>query len=88
MMGGRRSGKTSVLAGIVDNFVNGEIKDLLTIKDVSEVTNNPLQDKVENLKQLLATSKGKTILVDDSSTGNVQRYILEFSIPGTKNKME
>ncbi len=88
MMGGRRSGKTSVLAGIVDNFVNGEIKDLLTIKDVSEGTNTPLQDKVENLKQLLATSNSKTILVDDSSTGNVQRYILEFSIPGTKNKTE
>lgn len=84
MMGGRRSGKTSVLAGIVDNFVNGEIKDLLTIKDVSEVTNNPLQDKVENLKQLLATSKGKTILVDDSSTGNVQEY---YESGGTQSDM-
>lgn len=87
-MGGRRSGKTSVLAGIVDNFVNGKIKDILAIKDVSEGANNTLQNKVHNLTELLATSNGKTILVDDSSTQNVQRYILEFSIPGTKNKME
>lgn len=57
MMGGRRSGKTSVLAGIVDNFVNGEIKNLLTVKDVSKGTNDTLQNKVDNLKRLLVKSR-------------------------------
>ena len=35
MMGGPRVGKTSVLAGLVDTMLNGEVSRLLSVKDVT-----------------------------------------------------
>lgn len=89
MMGGPRSGKTSALAGLVDTMINGEVKNLITVKDVTQgdAVMQKLAQKVENLKQTLISSLGKTIIVDDSKTASYQNYTIEFAIPGTSNKL-
>lgn len=89
MMGGPRSGKTSALAGLVDTMINGEVKKLLAVKDVTQgdAVKQKLAQKVENLKLTLITSLGKSIIVDDSKTDSYQNYIIEFAIPGTDDKL-
>lgn len=89
MMGGRRAGKTSLLAGLVESMVNGPVKDLVSVRDVTPYidSNESLHAKIDNLKSNIQT-KGDTIfLVDDSSTGVVTNYELELYIPGTNQKM-
>lgn len=89
MMGGPRVGKTSVLAGLVDTMLNGEVSRLLSVKDVTvlEEGSESLADKVESLKQNLRVQQGKVFLVDDTKTKVFQDYVLEFTIPGTNNTM-
>ena len=89
MMGGPRSGKTSVLAGLVDSMINGEVKQFLSVKDVTEgdAVKQKLAQKTVNLKQTLLSAVGKTILVDDSKTAAYQHYTIEFAIPGTEDKL-
>lgn len=90
MMGGPRSGKTSVLAGLVDSMINGEVSKLISVRDVTEgdAVNQKLAQKVGHLKDTLKQSYGKTIIVDDSKTEAYQRYVIEFAIPGTDGKMD
>lgn len=89
MMGGPRSGKTSALAGLVDTMINGEVRNLIEVKDVTQIdaVRQKLAQKVENLKNTLKDSLGKYIIVDDSKTENYQHYTVEFAIPGTKDKL-
>lgn len=90
MMGGPRSGKTSALAGLVDTMINGEVKNLISVKDITQgdAVKQKLAQKVENLKLTLITSVNKTIIVDDTKTNSYQHYIIEFAIPGTGDKMD
>lgn len=89
MMGGRRAGKTSVLAGLVNTMVNGEIKDLLTIKDITVPLpgQETLINKIGHLKESVKNLSGKTFLVDDSKTYSFSTHSLQFEIPGTNNNM-
>ncbi|MBQ0057520.1 MAG: hypothetical protein KBT20_07680 [Bacteroidales bacterium] len=89
MMGGRRAGKTSVLAGLVNTMVNGGIKNLLTINDVTVLMpgQESLTDKIEHLKESVKSLSGKTFLVDDSKTNSFTTHRLQFEIPGTCNNM-
>lgn len=89
MMGGRRAGKTSLLAGLVDSMVNGPVKDIVSVRDVTQYMDSTesLQVKIEHLKSNIQTKKDKVFLVDDSSTSVVTDYELELYIPGTNQKM-
>ena len=89
MMGGRRAGKTSVLAGLVNTMVNGDIKNLLAINDVTVLMpdQESLANKIERLKESVKSLSGKTFLVDDSKTSSFTTHSLQFEIPGTSNNM-
>lgn len=89
MMGGRRAGKTSVLAGLVNTMVNGDIKNLLAINDVTVLMPDQefLANKIERLKESVKSLSGKTFLVDDSKTSSFTTHSLQFEIPGTSNNM-
>lgn len=89
MMGGRRAGKTSVLAGLVNTMVNGDIKNLLAINDVTVLMpdQETLANKIERLKESVKSLSGKTFLVDDSKTSSFTTHSLQFEIPGTGNNM-
>ena len=80
MMGGRRAGKTSVLAGLVNTMVNGDIKNLLTINDVTVLMpdQESLSNKIEHLKESVKNLSGKTFLVDDSRTSSFTTHRLQF----------
>lgn len=88
-MGGRRAGKTSVLAGLVNTMVNGNIKNLLAINDVTVLMpdQESLANKIERLKESVKSLSGKTFLVDDSKTSSFTTHSLQFEIPGTSNNM-
>lgn len=88
-MGGRRAGKTSVLAGLVNTMVNGDIKNLLIINDVTVLMpdQESLSNKIEHLKESVKNLSGKTFLVDDSRTSSFTTHRLQFEIPGTSNNM-
>lgn len=88
-MGGRRAGKTSVLAGLVNAMVNGDIKNLLAINDVTVLMpdQETLANKIERLKESVKSLSGKTFLVDDSKTSSFTTHSLQFEIPGTGNNM-
>ena len=89
MMGGRRAGKTSVLAGLVNTMINGDIKNLLAINDVTVLMpdQESLDNKIERLKESVKSLSGKTFLVDDSKTSFFSTHSLQFEIPGTSNNM-
>lgn len=88
-MGGRRAGKTSVLAGLVNTMVNGDVKNLLTINDVTTPLpgQESLFSKIDHLKKSVKDLRGKTFLVDDSNTNSFTTHKLQFEIPGTGNNM-
>ena len=88
-MGGRRAGKTSILAGLVNTMINGDIKNLLAINDVTVLMpdQESLDNKIERLKESVKSLSGKTFLVDDSKTSSFSTHSLQFEIPETSNNM-
>lgn len=103
MMGGRRCGKTSVLASMFDQMKNGRVNSYLTISDQTVLktkfneetqqmeTQDSLDGKILELQQMLGTSADDTddkiFLVDSGPTSNFWYYNLNLKIPGTRKEM-
>lgn len=87
MMGGRRSGKSSMLAGLFDVMLGSDISKLVQVKDISQASNVSLSDKVKDLKDTLQRKCGRVILSDTGATDKFQPYSLQFTIPGTEHSM-
>lgn len=89
MMGGQRTGKTSMLAGLVDSMTRGPVKSIIDVKDVTEsdVARKKLSRSIESLKFNLLASFGKTYLIDDGKSGEFEDFTLQFRIPETDSKM-
>ena len=83
MMGGRRAGKTSVLAGLLETMLHGEVRNFVSITDVTEATSNyeSLDEKILELKQCLVKKRDKIFLVDDSKTSNFVNHDLQIRLP-------
>lgn len=83
MMGGRRAGKTSVLAGLLETMLHGEVRNFVSITDVTEATsdNESLDEKISELKQCLVKKRDKVFLVDDSKTSNFVNHDLQIRLP-------
>lgn len=93
MMGGHRCGKTSVLAGLFEQIVNGPAKDYLTIADASGYDNEYsyyLRNKKNELIDILETYKdnNKTFLFDTSPSCCFNHYTLRIQAPGTRRGFE
>lgn len=96
MMGGRRCGKTSALASLFDQMVNGPVKDYFTVSDRTVLetkgfeTQDSLNDKILELINKLETNAGNSslFLVDNSPTYNVWHYNLRLQVPGKKREMD
>lgn len=89
MMGGQRAGKTSMLAALIETMTNGNVKDIVEVKNVTESKHACLKliKSIESLKWNLLTSFGKTYLIDDCKTGEFEDFTLQFSVPETESKM-
>lgn len=96
MMGGRRCGKTSALASLFDQMINGSVNEYFTVADRTTLetkgfeTQDSLGDKTLELKNMLETNKGNSniFLVDKGPTNNFWLYKLHLQIPGTNREMD
>lgn len=93
MMGGRRCGKTSALASMFEQMINGPVKNYFTVADQTVLdikdgeTQDSLNGKYLELKQMLGKPHTKTFLVDKGPTRNFWNYNLKLQIPGTDRFM-
>ena len=94
MMGGRRCGKTSALASMFYESINGAVNNYLTIADktILETKDGERQDSLNSktleLTQKLEKGSTATFLVDAGITRNFWNYTLRVSIPGTSQSLD
>lgn len=98
MMGGRRCGKTSALASLFDQMINGKTNQFLTVCDNTILETKILpnggeekQDKLSNkkleLKDFISKGGHSVFLVDKGPTRNYWLYKLQLQLPGTTKRM-
>jgi hypothetical protein len=93
MMGGKRVGKSSALAAVMDSFVNGCGKDLFSARDVTAlskvdgVKQTSISSKLKDVKDMLQQNVCKTIIVDSGKTNIKWDYKLELSLTGSNDSM-
>lgn len=94
MVGGRRCGKTSALAVMFEQMINGETNRFFTCADstVYEAkgaeTQDTLTKKTTELKFFLEKPTTKTFLVDSRPTEFAWKYKCRLNIPGTSKSLE
>lgn len=94
MVGGRRCGKTSVLAALFDQMTNGVVNQFFTVCDNTayvqkkDEKQDVLSAKSLELQQLLENPSNKTFLVDEKPTNYAWTYSLKLQLPGTNKSME
>lgn len=96
MMGGRRCGKTSALASLFSQMINGDVKNYFTVADRTILetkgfeSQDSLGDKTLELENMLETNKGNSniFLVDKGPTSNFWLYNLHLQIPGKRREMD
>lgn len=94
MMGGRRCGKTSALASLFEQMINGEVKNYFTVADRTKLetkgfeTQDSLGDKTLELQNMLETNKDNSniFLVDKGPTSNYWLYKLHLQMPGNNSR--
>lgn len=88
MMGGRRCGKTSALASMFDQMINGPTNSIITVADrtVGEIKDGEkqdmLRDKKSELKYFINKNINGTFMVDKAPTKNYWDYLLSVQLPG------
>lgn len=93
MLGGRRCGKTSLLASMFESIVSGIANTYLTVADVTTLESkgievqDSLSGKIAELKDLLSKANTSTFLVDQKPTKYWWDYRLKIKIPGTDREM-
>ena len=93
MMGGERSGKTSVLAGVFDAFINGSLSTFLSITDITQYETregkkvDSLVEKTHELVDLISSSFNKTILIDEHRTSSFVDYEVLIGNKRSKNNL-
>lgn len=93
MMGGQRVGKSSALAAIMDAFITGAEKDILTGRDTTILAKidgekqASIASKLSEVRSMLAEHSGKTIIVNSGKTNKKWDYNLELTLTGTNDSM-
>lgn len=94
MVGGRRCGKTSALAVMFEQMINGVTNNFFTVSDatVYETKGGEDQDtitkKTIELKMFLDRPNTKTFLVDSGPTWFDWMYKCKLTLPGTSKALE
>lgn len=93
MMGGQRVGKSSALAAIMNAFLSGAEKDIFSAKDVTTLAKSDgekqssINSKLQEVKDMLTTNVGQTIIVNSGKTNKKWDYSLELTLSGTNDSM-
>ena len=101
MVGGPRCGKTTALASMFSNMINGKVNHFFTINDSTvyrKGVKSPITGKFEDQDTLIGKTaelqffldkpNSKTFLIDTGPNNNVWKYKLRLTLPGTKKNME
>lgn len=94
MVGGRRCGKTSALAVMFEQMINGVTNNFFTVSDatVYETKEGETQDtltaKSTELKFFLAKPTTYTFLVDSGPNIHDWKYTCKLALPGTRKHLE
>lgn len=83
MVGGRRAGKSSMLAGLFEVMLSDNIKKLVNVEDVTEGQHESLDRKIKELRDELRSKAGKVIMDDKRSTDKFHPYSLKITIPNS-----
>lgn len=98
MIGGRRCGKTSVLASLFDQMQNGATNTIFTVADrtnyvkkISPITNKEedqdiLINKKLELIDFIEKGRNNTFIVDQTPTMCSWEYRMQIQIPGSSKK--
>lgn len=92
-MGGQRVGKSSALAAIMDSFISGAEKDILTANDTTTLAKvdgerqTSISSKLQEVKDMLNKNAGKTIIVNSGKTNKKWDYDLELTLADTNDSM-
>lgn len=93
MMGGQRVGKSSALAAIMNAFLTGAEKDILTANDTTILAKidgerqASIGSKLQEVKDMLNRNAGKTIIVNSGKTSKKWDYNLNLTLAGTNDSM-
>lgn len=91
MMGARRSGKTSLLAGIIDTFSCPEIASILKVEDASDTAapnKSNLKQKTKDIQTFMSDKQGKVVLNEEYGTEKFNDYTVKVSVPNDSGEME
>lgn len=92
MVGGRRCGKTSALAVMFEQMINGVINNFFTVSDATVYetkegdTQDTLTSKTTELKLFLEKPTTKTFLVDSNPNIHDWKYACKLALRGTPRK--
>lgn len=81
MVGGRRAGKSSMLAGLFDAMLSDHVRSLVRVDDVTEGQLDSPTLKIDELKEQLKNSVGKIVMDDKLATVKFAPYKLKISLP-------
>lgn len=93
MMGGKRVGKSSALAAIMEAFIDGLVSSMLTATDKTMlekkegVKQTSIPAKLQEVKTMLQRNAGKIVLADSGRTEIKWDYKLKLNIPGKSETM-
>ena len=88
MVGGRRSGKSSMLAGLFEAMLSEDVRGIVKVEDVTEgQLDSPLL-KIKELKEQLKECAGKIIMDDKLATDKFNPYKLKISLPLTEHSTQ
>lgn len=83
MVGGRRVGKTSMLAGLFEVMLGDDIKKLVNVEDVTEGKHESLEGKIKAFREELRSKAGLVIMDDKRPTDKFHPYTLKITMPGS-----
>lgn len=86
MLGAKRTGKSTLLASLVESIVNGPFKNFIRVEDATEYMDGEmtLKEKISEIKSLSDHMPGTEICPDTGATNVFKDYTLTVSIPGTR----
>lgn len=88
MMGGHRCGKTSVLASMFYQAINGDLCNILTLNNSTPIDNFEVQNKRFELQNFISKGNDCIFLTDKTPTMFIWNYILRLQLHGNDRHME
>ena len=94
MMGGHRCGKTSVLASMFYQAINGDLCNILTLNNATTIQSkdndiiNSLENKRLELQYFIMKGGNRIFLADQNPTMTFGDYTLQLQIPRSRRYME